>query len=543
MQTFKDFSARVSEDDCLDEIMRVQSRGAPCPACDATAGFAPVGKHRAVACRACGYKVFPCVGTPFARPQPPMTHWFYAVAASEPSGRLLRRELGLEKASADKLSADVSALKAASASGIDWTDVVKSFVATRAPEPTIVGATAPDPVSSDAPETLWRTLAAPFASLTLDRRPLLGIGLIGVLVAAGLGVAWIMSPGEQEEDTELAQATAILSLGEKKPVILVSKEVADQLYDVSDVDPTPDSPLQTSIRLAPQNEDPNSPQAAEDAKPISSPSIKLSGGVGQSLLDGDLSAAKRTTANRPELAAYSSLAQALETGPGKNPDELLNFGPIKIRRHLVDKIYRAAKITSVDPVLLMAIADKESSFVTEAQASTSSASGLYQFIEKTWFGVVREFGPRYGLDREARMIDASGMGVADRVRILDMRRDAYLSAVLAAEMLKRDSLRIQRRIGRPLTGGEVYLVHFLGPDGAERLIEKATAAPNAVAAELLPKPAEANKSIFYASAAGGTKAVSVTELRAKFDTMISVRLDRYKTVGGAAHPPSTPPKK
>jgi hypothetical protein len=106
---------------------------------------------------------------------------------------------------------------------------------------------------------------------------------------------------------------------------------------------------------------------------------------------------------------------------------------------------------------------------------------------------------------------------------------------MAGEMLKRDSLRIQKRLGRPLTGGEVYLVHFLGPDGAERLIERAAQAPTAAAAELLPKPAEANKTIFYATDQdGAAKKLSVTEVRAKFETMISLRLDRYRNVHGVA---------
>ncbi|WP_204270975.1 hypothetical protein, partial [Escherichia coli] len=74
-------------------------------------------------------------------------------------------------------------------------------------------------------------------------------------------------------------------------------------------------------------------------------------------------------------------------------------------------------------------------------------------------------------------------------------RDPYLSAVFAAEMLKRDSLRIARRVGRNLTGGEVYLVHFLGPAGAEQMIDAVSRRPETVAAELLPKPAAANKPI------------------------------------------------
>ena len=52
----------------------------------------------------------------------------------------------------------------------------------------------------------------------------------------------------------------------------------------------------------------------------------------------------------------------------------------------------------------MAVADKESSFATEVKAKTSSATGLYQFIERTWLGVIAEFGEKHGLAREARSI-------------------------------------------------------------------------------------------------------------------------------------------
>ena len=124
----------------------------------------------------------------------------------------------------------------------------------------------------------------------------------------------------------------------------------------------------------------------------------------------------------------------------------------------------------------MAVADKESSFITAVQAKTSSATGLYQFIERTWLGCVRDFGAKYGMEKEAALIVPDGndrptvTDAAERARILEMRRDPYLSALLAGEMLKRDAARISLRIGRELSLGEVYLAHFLGPDDAESFL-------------------------------------------------------------------------
>jgi hypothetical protein len=221
--------------------------------------------------------------------------------------------------------------------------------------------------------------------------------------------------------------------------------------------------------------------------------------------------------------------------PGGRPDDLLQFGPMRIQRHIVETIVKAAKATDADPVLLMAIADKESSFSTGVQARTSSATGLFQFIESTWLKVVRDFGARHGLKREADAIvwvddELVVPNASDRARILELRREPYVSALLAAEMLKRDRSRISRRIGRDLTHGETYLAHFLGPDDAERFMEKVVDEPSAVAAKVLPKPARANKSIFFASAGRKLKGRSIAEVHDKFQAMMNLRLDRYRDV-------------
>ncbi|WP_423793816.1 transglycosylase SLT domain-containing protein [Methylobacterium indicum] len=224
----------------------------------------------------------------------------------------------------------------------------------------------------------------------------------------------------------------------------------------------------------------------------------------------------------------------LAASSGGDPNEVLTFGPMRIRRHLVQTIVRAAATVRTDPVLLMAVADKESSFLTEVQARTSSATGLYQFIERTWLQVMREFGAQHGYAREAGLIgeDNSVADAAERTRILDLRRDPSLAAVMAGEMLKRDSARIAARIGRDLTLGETYLAHFLGPDDAERFMAKVVEEPKAEAAALLPKPAKANRPIFY-ERVGRRKARSLTvaQVHDKFEAMMSTRGARYRDVG------------
>ena len=244
--------------------------------------------------------------------------------------------------------------------------------------------------------------------------------------------------------------------------------------------------------------------------------------------------------NTVDRVSYDFL---LSEGAVGDPNDVLEFGPMKIRRHLVQTIVRAAQAVQTDPVLLMAVADKESSFVTAVQAKTSSATGLYQFIERTWLGVVRDFGAKYGLEKEAALItsDANDRPVitdpAERARVLELRRDPYLSALMAGEMLKRDAARIALRIGRELTLGEVYLAHFLGPDDAEEFLANVVNKPAAAAAALLPGPARANRSIFFAAGrfVGRGRhrkplSLSVAQVHEKFEAMMSTRGTRYQNV-------------
>ncbi|MDB5507701.1 MAG: transglycosylase domain protein [Hyphomicrobiales bacterium] len=222
------------------------------------------------------------------------------------------------------------------------------------------------------------------------------------------------------------------------------------------------------------------------------------------------------------------------------PDELglsqdiLKFGPMRVREDLVGTILRAARETNSDPVLLMAIADKESSFSISVGASTSSAVGLFQFVEGTWLTVVRQFGARYGLAKEAALIEGSdeagAMTSKDRARILDMRKDPYLSALFAAEMLKRDAADIGAKLGRDLTPEEIYLAHFFGPYDAYKFLDKVDTEPKLVAAKLLPRPARANRPIFYSRNGRKSKSLSVAEVHKKIETAMGLRLDRYRDV-------------
>ncbi|MPR11000.1 hypothetical protein [Microvirga tunisiensis] len=87
------------------------------------------------------------------------------------------------------------------------------------------------------------------------------------------------------------------------------------------------------------------------------------------------------------------------------PEDFVDFGEMRVPRWIVSTVLRASEVTGADPVYMMALADKESSFIPANKATTSSAEGLFQFITSTWFETVRSFGPKHGLIAEAKAIE------------------------------------------------------------------------------------------------------------------------------------------
>jgi hypothetical protein len=166
-------------------------------------------------------------------------------------------------------------------------------------------------------------------------------------------------------------------------------------------------------------------------------------------------------------------------------------------------IKKAADRTGVDFGFLLKTARRESSLNPNAKAKTSSAAGLFQFVEQTWLGQLKRHGSKHGYGLFAQMIERGKDGrlrVPDedaRKAVMDLRFDAACSSLMAGELASDHASYLKGRIGRQPSGGELYAAHFLGPKGAARLIEAQERNPEASAANLFPQAAAANKSIFY----------------------------------------------
>jgi len=160
-------------------------------------------------------------------------------------------------------------------------------------------------------------------------------------------------------------------------------------------------------------------------------------------------------------------------------------------------IRRAADATGVNFSLLVETARRESALNPNARAGTSSATGLFQFIEGTWLDMVRRHGAEHGLGAEATALQ-NGANAQTRRDILALRSDPEISARMAGELARENATTMEARLGRSPSAGELYAAHVMGPNGALRLIEAAQqGAPNAVS--LFPREAAANRGLFYAN--------------------------------------------
>src|ERR1700688_39056 len=169
-------------------------------------------------------------------------------------------------------------------------------------------------------------------------------------------------------------------------------------------------------------------------------------------------------------------------------------------------IRSAAHSTGASFEYLITTAQIESNLNPAAQASTSSAKGLYQFIEQTWLGTLKQAGAAHGYGAYADAISRTPDGhyeVSDpiqRAAIMRLRSDPAASATMAGAFTQTNAVQLAVAVGRTPTEGELYIAHFLGPDGAAKLINIAASQPRANAADMFPQAAAANRSIFYDSA-------------------------------------------
>jgi hypothetical protein len=112
-------------------------------------------------------------------------------------------------------------------------------------------------------------------------------------------------------------------------------------------------------------------------------------------------------------------------------------------------------------------------------AGGGGAGGYWQFSPKTWSSVS-------AANPDLKLPDNP----------LAANLDQQTAAMKALTQQNVDALT---KAGIPINDKNVYMAHFLGPDGATKFIGAMNQNPNASAADLFPNEAKANAGVFYAN--------------------------------------------
>ena len=198
-------------------------------------------------------------------------------------------------------------------------------------------------------------------------------------------------------------------------------------------------------------------------------------------------------------------------------------------------IAAAARATGVDFGYLLGQAKLESGLNASARAGTSSASGLYQFIDQSWLAIVKRHGAEHGLGWAADAIGQGGNGrlsvgdPATRQAILGLRNDPQVASLMAAEHASDNADALQATLGRGATGTDLYMAHFMGLGGARKFLATMQANPGASGAALFPAAAAANRHVFYA--ADGSQR-SLSDIYARFADKLGDAASAAGTVTG-----------
>jgi hypothetical protein len=176
-------------------------------------------------------------------------------------------------------------------------------------------------------------------------------------------------------------------------------------------------------------------------------------------------------------------------------------------KEVVQAVENAAAKTGVDFSFLMEKAAAESGFDPAARSKSSTATGLFQFIDSTWLHMVKEYGAKYGLGNLAEQIKIKDGkpcvdDCAEKEAILGLRNNPGIAALMAGEFSAANRQYLETNTGGAVGTTELYFAHFMGPGGAAKFLNSRAQNGNLLAASVFPKEANANKNVFFDPATG-----------------------------------------
>jgi len=180
--------------------------------------------------------------------------------------------------------------------------------------------------------------------------------------------------------------------------------------------------------------------------------------------------------------------------------------PAQLDEDAMWAIQLASRRTKISTDYLLTTAYMEANFDARARSTTSSAAGMYQFIDSTWLQLMAQHGHDYGWAGFASAIACTPSGRCKYkgpdglTKVMDLRYDSMTATFLSAELARSNKSDLTKALGRNVKDSELYLAHFLGVSGAITLIKARDRGETRSAAALFPQAAAANRSLFYRGA-------------------------------------------
>ena len=167
------------------------------------------------------------------------------------------------------------------------------------------------------------------------------------------------------------------------------------------------------------------------------------------------------------------------------------------REQVAANLKKAVAGSPISFDFLLKQAEIESGLNPNAKASTSSATGPFQFINGTWLNMIKKYGDHVGLSEQAAALRDNKLDPETRDELLALRTDVAISGKMAAHFAIENAKVLISSGLTQIGPTELYLAHFLGAGGAKDFLTAMQANPQGPAAEAVPAAARSNINVFY----------------------------------------------
>ncbi|MGH1376279.1 MAG: hypothetical protein ACRBCK_08025 [Alphaproteobacteria bacterium] len=139
---------------------------------------------------------------------------------------------------------------------------------------------------------------------------------------------------------------------------------------------------------------------------------------------------------------------------------------------IITNIYNTSKETEISFELLLVKAMIESDLGRVTTSKTSSAKGIFQYIEPTWLVLMKRYGHRIGYTSYANAIEINTKTLLPQIKegskisrseILALRENTKISALIKAHQIKDESKVLKNfKNGGRVNATDHYIAHMLG---------------------------------------------------------------------------------